>query len=75
MTRHPDPERIHEARRAAVRNTLAGTGMPIETAERWCEAWEADAERRGLARDRDYWDAGWNWIEAERAARRSPITS
>ena len=71
MPRRADPERIHQARRAAVRNTLAGTGMAIDTAERWCAAWETEAERRGLARDRDYWTLGSDWIEAERAARRS----
>jgi len=70
MTRRADPERIYQARRAAARNTLAGTGMPIETAERWCAAWEAEAASRWLARDRDYWDLGWDWIEAERAATR-----
>ena len=72
MSRHPDPERIHQARRDAVRNTLADTGMPLEKAERWCDAWEAEAERRGLPRGRDYWIVGAAWIEAERAARRSP---
>ena len=72
MSRRADPERIHQARRDAVRNTLAGTGMGVEAAERWCDAWEAEADRRGLARDRDYWSVGSDWIEAERAARRSP---
>ena len=72
MSRRADPERIHQARRDAVRNTLAGTGTAVETADRWCDAWEAEAERRSLGRDRDYWDAGWDWIAAERTARRSP---
>ena len=54
MPRRSDPERIHEARRDAVRNTLTGAGMTVETAERWCDAWDAEATRRGLERDRDY---------------------
>jgi hypothetical protein len=72
MPRRPDPERIHQARRDAVRNTLTGTGLTLETAERWCDAWEAEAERRGLSKDRDYWAVGASWIETERDARRKP---
>ena len=56
----------------AIRNTLAGTGMAIETAERWCDAWEVEAEQRELPRDRDYWSVGADWIEFEHAAKRSP---
>jgi hypothetical protein len=44
--------------------------MSLETAERWCDAWEFEAATRGLPRDRDYWTAGEEWIAAERAARR-----
>ena len=64
------PERIHEARHAAVRNGLTDHGMSLETAERWCDAWEFEAATRGLPRDRAYWQAGAEWIAAERAARR-----
>jgi hypothetical protein len=70
MARRADPERIHRARRAAIRNTLTGSGMPLEMAERWCDAWELEAAGRGLTKDRDYWTAGAEWIAAERAARR-----
>jgi hypothetical protein len=31
-------------RRAATRNGLTDHGMPLEEAERWCDAWEAEAE-------------------------------
>jgi hypothetical protein len=44
--------------------------MPVETAERWCDAWELEATGRGLPRDADYWTAGKEWTAAERAARR-----
>jgi len=43
MTRHADPERIHQARRAATRNGLTDHGMSLEDAERWCDAWETEA--------------------------------
>jgi hypothetical protein len=40
MARRADPERIHQARRAAVRNGLTDYGVPLKEAERWCDAWE-----------------------------------
>jgi len=48
MARRADPERIFQARRAAVRNGLSDTGMSREDAERWCDAWEVEAAGRGL---------------------------
>jgi hypothetical protein len=44
--------------------------MTLETAERWCDAWELEAAGRGLPKDSSYWDLGVEWIAAERAARR-----
>jgi hypothetical protein len=35
MARQADPQRIYEAWRIAVRNTLTDTGIPLEDAERW----------------------------------------
>lgn len=71
MARRADSERIFEARRIAVRNTLTGTGMDEATAERWCDAWVLEATGRGLPRDAAYWQAGEEWIAAERAARQT----
>ncbi len=66
-------ERIHGARRAAIRNRLlASGGMDIDVAERWCDAWEAEAALQGIARNSDYWDAGELWIDAQCAARKRP---
>lgn len=62
-------ERIHRARRAAIRNRLTGSGMDPDVAERWCDAWEAEAALQGLVSDGDYWDAGRLWIDAQCAAR------
>ena len=69
MTRRPDPERIHIARRMAVRSRLAGEGIALELAERWCDAWEA--ERQGLERGSpDFWRHGTKWVASERSARK-----
>ena len=70
MSRRSTPERIVQARRDAIRNTLTGSGMSLEAAERYCGAWEIDAAGRGLPRAADYWQLGSEWIAAERAARR-----
>jgi hypothetical protein len=70
MARRADPERIFQARRDAIRNTLTGSGMSLETAERWCGAWELEAAGRGLPRDGAYWTAGAEWIARERGVRR-----
>jgi hypothetical protein len=75
MARRADSERIHEAKRAAVRANLTDIGMSLETADRWLDAWELEAAGRGLSRDEWlYWELGQAWIAAERAARRSGWT-
>ena len=68
--RRADPERIFQARRDAIGNTLTGSGMPLEAAERYCDAWVLEVADRGLLRDGAYWQLGSEWIAAERAARR-----
>ena len=72
MSRRADPERIHMARRHAIRNTLISAGKDPDLAERWCDAWEAEAALRDVKRDGDYWDAGKLWIDAQCAARKQP---
>ena len=72
--RRSTPERIFQARRDAIRNILTGSGMPLEAAERWCDAWELEAAGRGLPRNSGYWIVGAEWIVAERAARRLGCT-
>ena len=70
-------ERLHHARRFAVRNRLVvELGMELEQAEGWCEAWEAEATRQGLVRGREYyWDAGRGWIDAHFDARKTAAES
>ena len=65
MSRHADPERIYQARRAAIRNRLIGSRKDPDMAERWCDAWEADAALQGVERGRDYWEAGKLWIDGQ----------
>lgn len=55
MNERPNPESIHQARRAAIRNTLESAGMDHADAERWCDAWVLEATDRGLAHDGAYW--------------------
>lgn len=59
-------ERIHQARRAAIRNRLTDYGMDQAEAERWCDAWEAQASRQGIERSSAYWDVGRLWIAEQR---------
>jgi len=55
------------ARLSALRS-LTASGISVEQAEQWCEAWEAEAERQTLRPDSDhFWDAGRGWIDAHRA--------
>jgi hypothetical protein len=75
VSRRADPERIYQARRDAIRNRLISGGKDPDVAERWCDAWEAEAVLQGVARDRDYWDAGELWIDRQCAARSSRPTS
>jgi hypothetical protein len=44
--------------------------MQTETVDRWLDAWVIVAKGRGLPRDGAYWNAAWDWIAEERAARR-----
>jgi hypothetical protein len=72
MSRRADPARIDAARRAAVRNRLMGERVTEATAEAWIAAWEAQAARGGIQRGSAYWQAGWDWIAAQRKSRRLP---
>jgi hypothetical protein len=67
MSRRGDPERIFDAQRQGVRARLTGTDrIQPETADRWLEAWVLEAATRDLAKDGVYWNAGFDWVIAER---------
>jgi hypothetical protein len=72
MSRRSTPERIDDARREATRNRLIGTGMTPETADAWIAAWATRATADGIAPGSAYWDAAWEWIDAERQRRVRP---
>ena len=73
MARRADPQKIYEAQRAGVRQRLIVHGVIPASAEAWIIAWEvATAGRVDLGRGGRYWDAGYDWITAEREQRRMP---
>jgi hypothetical protein len=59
-------------RSSAIRRRLISEGVSAEMAVRWCDAWEGEADRRGLGHDDDYWSLGTQWIWAQRAAGMQP---
>lgn len=60
MSRRADPERIYQARRAALRERLISTGMLPDVADRWIAHWEA----RGHPASPTAWNAGFVWASA-----------
>jgi hypothetical protein len=72
MGRRSDPELIDQARHAGTKNRLMGSGLDEATSDAWIAAWDAQATKDGLERGAANWDAGWRWIEVDRAARRPP---
>jgi hypothetical protein len=67
MRRRSTPERIYQARRAAMiaRLTQVGRKSP-ETAEALIEAWEGDAASRGLGRFSDaFRDEAEAWLNQQ----------
>lgn len=46
--------------------------VPPYAVSRWCDAWEAEADRRGLEPGAAYWEDGIRWIIAKVAAGETP---
>jgi hypothetical protein len=65
-------ERLSQVRRDECRNHLTRMGQTPELANRWCEAWEREADSRGWEQTPEFWDHGRLWIDAQVALRRSP---
>lgn len=65
-------DRLYQVRRTECRDHVIRFGQSVEQAERWCEAWEREAESRGWQRTAEFWDHGRLWIDSQIAARRSP---
>ena len=73
MSRQADPDRINRSRRAAIRDAIMQErGLDQDVAERWCDAWEAEAALQERERDGAFWDAGKLWIDRQCSARRQP---
>lgn len=63
MTRRPDPARIRQARRDAIRRRLIdGDRLLEEQADRWLSAW---AEVSGEPESAEEFDACYEWIVSE----------
>ncbi len=65
-------DRLFQARRASCLDHVIRIGQSPDLAERWCDAWEHEAEVRGRPRSGEFWEYGRLWIDAQIAARRSP---
>lgn len=65
-------ERLFQVPRDECRHHLIRTGQSPELADRWCDAWEHEAESRGWERTPEFWDHGRLWVDAQVALRRSP---
>ena len=66
MKRYEDRNKLHLARRRSVGAWLTRQGMATDAADSWCDAWEVEAQARGLdPQSLDYWKDAGPWI-AER---------
>ena len=64
--------RIIEAQRTRCVERLIRMGQSRPNAERWCDAWEREAELRGWPRFRGFWEHGQLWIDAQLEKRAAP---
>jgi hypothetical protein len=65
-------ERLETALRILTKARLVSMNVPAFAVGRWCDAWEAEAARRGLEPSAAYWEQGIRWIVARIAAGESP---
>ena len=67
--RDPIPDRVVQARRAAVRFGLMDAGLGRAAADRGCDAWPVDATGPFSLRDAADRHTSQGWIAAQRKAR------
>jgi len=73
MARRADPERIHDARREANLTRLVGQdGEFPDRARALIARWEAIADAEGRPHDQAFWQAGRDWIAAQRESGARP---
>jgi hypothetical protein len=63
MSRRPEPDRVLEARRHAIRNRLMGIeGLFPKQADEWLARW---TEHKGEPQTSDDFEAAYRWIVGE----------
>ena len=63
---------LRRSLRTVAAARLLATGVPMVEIGRWCDAWEAEADRRGLEMGAAYWEDGVRWILGEVAKGQRP---
>ena len=58
--------------RMLTKARLVSMQVPGFAVGRWCDAWEAEAERRGLEPSAKSWEEGIRWIVSKVAAGEQP---
>ena len=58
--------------RTVTQARLLALGIPAFAIGRWCDAWDREAERRGLEMGAPYWETGIRWIVERVAAGQAP---
>lgn len=67
-----DTPRHATALRLLSKARLLSMRVPPYAVGRWCDAWEAEAARRGLEPSAASWEDGIRWIVAKVTAGESP---
>jgi len=67
-----EPARVQTALRILTKARLLTLRVPAYAVGRWCDAWEAEAARRGLEPSADSWEDGIRWIVGKVAAGEQP---
>lgn len=67
-----DDDRMERALRTVTAARLVALGIPPYAAGRWCDAWEREADRRGLQPDAASWEDGIRWILSRVATGEGP---
>ncbi len=64
--------RLETALRILTKARLMSMQVPGFAVGRWCDAWEAEAERRGIEPSAESWEDGIRWIVGKVAAGEQP---
>jgi hypothetical protein len=67
-----DDDRLDRALRTLTAARLVALGIPAPMVGGWCDAWELEAERRGLDAGAASWEDGIRWIMGRVAANEGP---